>query len=80
MVWQSLHNTQRVFHEQTVETCSPSFVGQTCVNEVRMQPVLDSEGRPVSETRFIGLESYRLLLTPDLLADAMKGVSGPLMR
>lgn len=76
VLWQSLHNTQRVFREQTVETCSPSFIGQTCVKEVRMQPVLDAEGRPVSETRFIGLESYRLLLTPDLLADAIRGVGG----
>jgi multiple sugar transport system permease protein len=54
-----------------VETCTPGFTGQTCITELKSQPVLDEDGTMQTTTRFIGLESYRNLLQFDALAAAI---------
>lgn len=75
--WQSFYNTQRVFHEVTVETCTPGFSAQVCTTEVRSEAVIDENGRPVTQTTFVGWESYRLVLQPQAVADALgKGWAG----
>ena len=74
--WQSLNNTQTVFRQVNVEVCTPGFSRQVCTSEMRMEPELDTDGRPVTHTEFVGLASYRELLQPGALAAAFDGVSG----
>ena len=61
---QSFYLTQPVVESVEVETCTPGFVTQTCVTETKTQPVLDENGDVVTETLFVGLESYRNVLEP----------------
>ena len=75
---QSFYLTQQVFEQVTRETCTPGFVTQTCVEEVRNLPKLDAHGKPVVETRFVGLDVYRTLLQPAAVIDALTpGGAGP---
>lgn len=61
---QSFEQTQPVVERIEVETCTPGFVAQNCTKEVRTQPVLDENGRVVTQTVFTGLEAYRSVLEP----------------
>lgn len=75
--WQSFHSTQQVFQEVTVESCTPGILRQVCRKEVRSAPMVDGQGRPVTQTNFIGWESYRLLLQPATVVEALgRGWSG----
>ena len=67
---QSLYTTILVRETVTVETCSPGFLTQVCTTTERSQVVLGANGKPLTETRFSGLESYRLVLETDKLAEA----------
>jgi multiple sugar transport system permease protein len=69
---QSFYVTRNVFERVTIQSCTPGFLGQTCVEETRTRPKLDAGGKPVTETVFVGLESYRALLRPDLVAKAWR--------
>jgi multiple sugar transport system permease protein len=69
--WQSFHNTQGIFREVTVESCSPGFLRQICTKEVRSEAVTDAQGHPLTQTVFIGWESYALLLQPAELRRAL---------
>ncbi|HJO56680.1 MAG TPA: hypothetical protein QF772_00460, partial [Nitrospinaceae bacterium] len=62
--WQSFHLTKVVFETVEVETCTPSFTGQTCVTEEKTRPQLDEDGRIKSEIRFVGFQSYSSLIEP----------------
>lgn len=77
---QSFYVTQQKFETVTVETCTPGFLEQTCVQEVRNRPVLDENGSPVTETSFVGFASYRAMLRPDAVAEAFsetgRGLAG----
>lgn len=68
--FQSFYVTQQIYEEVTVETCTPGFVEQTCIEEIKTRPVLGDSGQPVTETRFVGLDTYRTLLRPDTVASA----------
>ncbi len=59
---QSFYVTQPVLETIEVETCTPGFVTQTCVTEIKTQPVLDENGDVMTRTEYVGLESYRNLL------------------
>lgn len=67
---QSFYVTQQVYEEVSVETCTPGFVEQTCVQETKTRPVLGENGKPLTEIRFVGLDTYRSLLRPDAVASA----------
>lgn len=67
---QSFYVTQTVFETVEVETCTPGFLSQTCVTEQKKRPVLNDQGRPVTETRFVGLDTYRTLLEPERVKSA----------
>jgi multiple sugar transport system permease protein len=69
--WQSFHSTQRVFREVTVESCTPGFSRQICTTEVRSETATDENGKPVTRTAFVGWESYRLVLQPQAVIDAL---------
>ncbi len=68
--FQSFYVTQQVFEQVTVETCTPGFVEQTCVEETKTVPILGENGKPLIETRFVGLDTYWTLLRPDVVASA----------
>ena len=71
VLWQSFHLTQPVFETVEVESCTPSFTGQICTTEMKTRPVLDETGRTVTETTYVGLQSYRNVLEPDRLREAV---------
>lgn len=61
---QSFQLTQQVFEQVTTETCTPGFLKQSCVQEVKNLPKLDANGRPIVETKFVGFEVYNTVLQP----------------
>ena len=71
VLWQSFHLTQPVFETVEVESCTPSFTGQICTTEMKTRPVLDENGRIITETTYVGLQSYRNVLEPDRLREAI---------
>ena len=71
VLWQSFHLTQPVFETVEVESCTPGFTGQICTTELKTRPILDEDGRIVTETTYVGLESYRNVLEPARLWDAI---------
>ena len=71
VLWQSFHLTQPIFETIEVESCTPSFTGQICTTELKTRPVLDEAGRIVTETTYVGLQSYRNVLEPDRLRQAI---------
>lgn len=72
---QSFYITQPIYESVEVETCTPGFLTQTCVTEIKSVPVLDAEGNIQTTTAFVGLESYRNVLELDRLKDALSGGS-----
>ena len=62
---QSVHNTQKVFRKEVREQCTPGFPAPRCVTETRTVPTLGPDGRPLTETRFVGFDNFRTLLEPD---------------
>ena len=71
VLWQSFHLTQPVFETVEVESCTPGFTGQICTTELKTRPILDENGRTVTETTYVGLESYRNVLEPERLWEAI---------
>ena len=71
VLWQSFHLTQPIFETVEVESCTPSFTGQICTTELKTRPILDDNGRTVTETKYVGLQSYRNVLEPDRLREAI---------
>lgn len=67
---QSLHTTTVVRETVKVETCTPGFLAQTCTTTERSQVKLGPDGKPLTETRFTGLDAYRGVLEPEKLAAA----------
>ncbi|MEM9443383.1 MAG: sugar ABC transporter permease, partial [Pseudomonadota bacterium] len=62
---QSFYNTQPVFEQVEVETCTPGFPEPTCVTETKSKPILDEDGKMLRRTTFVGLQSYWNVLEPD---------------
>lgn len=62
--FQSFYLTQPVVETVEIETCTPGFLDQICKTETKSRPLIDENGSPVTETRFVGLESYRQVLQP----------------
>ena len=71
VLWQSFHLTQPIFETVEVESCTPGFTGQICTTEMKTRPILDEDGRIVTETTYVGLQSYRNVLEPDRLREAI---------
>lgn len=74
----SFQVSQQVFEQVKVETCTPGFVSQNCVEEMKTRPKLDANGRPVTETRWVGLDTYRVLLQPEAVKRAFSDGGGGL--
>lgn len=73
--WQSFHLTQPVFEQVEVETCTPGFLTQTCITEMQSRPMLDEHGEIITETTYVGLQSYRNVLELDRAWDAISSGS-----
>jgi multiple sugar transport system permease protein len=75
----SFHVSRPVMETVSVEVCTPGFLTQTCTREETIRPLVDAAGQPVTERLFVGFESYRQLLQPDVIAHAFgaggKGLS-----
>lgn len=59
---QSFYVTQPIFEQVEVERCTPGFLTQTCVTEVENRPRLDADGNIITQTEFVGLQSYKNVL------------------
>ncbi len=68
--WQSFQNTQTLFHEVETENCTPGFPAAICTTEARSVPLPGPDGKPQSQTVFVGLGNYRALLHSDQVAAA----------
>lgn len=70
---QSFSNAQRVFREETAESCTPGFPNPVCTTETRSVPVLDAAGKPETRTEWVGLANYAALVQPDAVRAALGG-------
>lgn len=77
---QSFHNTERIYHQATVQNCTPGFPNPVCVTERTSIPELDAAGDPVTRTSFVGWDNYRALLRPAAVAHAFSAAGGGLSR
>ncbi len=73
VIVQSFSNTQRVFRDEAVESCTPGFPNPVCVTETRSVPVLDAAGRPETHTEWVGLANYAALIQPGAIRAALDG-------
>jgi multiple sugar transport system permease protein len=71
---QSFQITQPVMQQMEVETCTPGFITQTCVTEVKTIPTIGEDGKVITTTEWVGFESYRNVLQMDKVWEAV--VSG----
>ncbi len=69
--WQSFHLSQPAFERVEVQTCTPGFLKQNCVTEVKTRPVIDAAGHVQTTTVFVGLQSYDAVLELRRAAQAM---------
>lgn len=72
VLWQSFFLSVPVVQSVEVETCSPGFPTQTCVTELKSRPVLDENGRPITNTTFVGLRLYNAVVQPETVWQALK--------
>jgi multiple sugar transport system permease protein len=70
VVIDSFHVSRPVMETVSVEVCTPGFLTQTCTREDTIRPLVDAAGQPLSERVYVGLESYRQLIQPDVIAQA----------
>ncbi len=68
---QSFQITQPVMQNLEVETCTPGFLTQTCVTELKTVPVIGEDGKTVTTTEWTGLQSYRNVLQMDKVWEAV---------
>ena len=71
VLWQSFHVTQPVYEQVEVETCTPGLLGSVCTTELKTRPLLNDNGKILTETTFVGLQSYRNVIEPDKLRTAI---------
>ena len=72
---QSFQVTQQKFETVEVETCTPGFPNATCVTEARTRPIFGEDGSPLTETAWVGLQSYRNVLEMERVRDALSNVN-----
>ncbi|MBL8588217.1 MAG: sugar ABC transporter permease [Methylobacteriaceae bacterium] len=68
---QSFYETRAAFEQTVVENCTPGFLAPTCTKETRTQAKLGPNGKPVTETVYVGLDAYRRILSPDAVMAAL---------
>jgi len=73
--WQSFHVTQPIYVQEEVETCTAGLLGSTCTTELKTRPILDEDRKILTKTTFVGLQSYRNVLEPTKLKEAIENRS-----
>ena len=73
--WQSFHVTQPIYVQEEVETCTAGLLGSTCTTELKTRPILNEDGKILTKTTFVGLQSYRNVLEPTKLKGAIENRS-----
>lgn len=68
---QSFQLTQPVVEQIEVETCTPGFLTQTCSTDLKTVPLLDEDGKTITTTEWVGLQSYRNVLQMDKVWEAI---------
>ncbi|MDE0112775.1 MAG: sugar ABC transporter permease [Albidovulum sp.] len=72
--WNSFYVTKPQYEKVEVETCTPGFPKPKCTTAVKQLPLLDENGKVVTETSFVGLESYINVLEPNRLRAALEAL------
>ena len=75
VLWQSFHVTKPIYEQVEVETCVPGLLGSTCEIELKTRPILSDAGKILTNTTYVGLQSYRNVLQPEKLRTAIKNRS-----
>lgn len=68
---QSFYITQPIYETVVSETCTPGFLTQTCITEEKSVPRLGEDGKIITQTKFVGLQSYRNVLELERAWDAL---------
>ena len=68
---QSFQVTQPILEQVEVETCTPGFLTQTCTTETKTVPILDENGKTITQTSWVGLQSYKNVLQMDKFWEAV---------
>ncbi len=76
--FQSFYQSRTISEQVTVENCTPGFLAPVCTKETKSIPRLGANGKPITETTFIGLDAYRSLLQPDQVSKALSPGGGGL--
>ena len=79
VLWQSFHVTQPVLETVEEESCTPGFLAPTCVTETKTRPVLGEDGKMLTETRNVGLQSYVNVLEPAIAGLFPRGFEAHLL-
>ena len=59
---QSFFTTSTVYENVEVETCTPGFGTINCVIELVAEPVKDADGKVITQTKFVGWDTYKSIL------------------
>ena len=68
---QSFYLTQPQFETVEVENCTAGFLKQTCTTELKTRPILGDDGKIITQTKYVGWESYVNVLEPQRAWDAI---------
>ena len=68
---QSFYLTQPQFETVEVENCTAGFLKQTCTTELKTRPILGDDGKIITQTKYVGWESYINVLEPQRAWDAI---------
>ena len=60
----SVQVTQPVMEQVEIESCTPGFSGETCTTSTETRPTLDEDGNVITQTRYVGFQSYARLMEP----------------
>ena len=69
--WNSFTVTQPIYETVEVESCTAGFLEQNCTTQMETRPILNAAGEIMRQTEFVGLQTYRNVLEPDRVWDAV---------
>ena len=72
---QSFFVTQNIFEEVKVESCTPGFLKQICKTSIETKPKLDENGKLITKSVFVGLDSYESLIRFDKIKKAFNNLT-----